>query len=160
DKGELERIQETVERDYAKELSDLPAPPSASEVARQKALPAIDCPHCGRTLDRKEYASGSQILIDVCPQCEGMWLDQGEIEALEQLFERAQANVPAVRKGFWATLTRLFPLSQIGTITARFVRKADGQPISGATGQYSVKLYDKDFLWDDKLGEPRLDADG
>jgi hypothetical protein len=48
----------------------------------------------------------------------------------------------------------------IGRVTARFVRKADGQPLSGVTGRYRVKLFDKDVFKDDKLGEPRLGADG
>jgi hypothetical protein len=87
-------------------------------------------------------------------------LDQGEIEELEQSYERAQTEVEGFRKGFFASLTHLFPLCGIGTIQARFVRKANGEPISGASGQYSVKLYDKDPLRDDELGTPRLDADG
>jgi hypothetical protein len=48
----------------------------------------------------------------------------------------------------------------IGRVTARFVRKADGNPLSGVTGRYVVKLFDKDIFKDDKLGEPRLGADG
>jgi hypothetical protein len=89
-----------------------------------------------------------------------MWLDRGEVETLEQIFELAQKEIEGERKGFWASLTGLFPLYGIGTITARFVRKADGAPLSGTTGRYSVKVYDKDLVRDDRVGEPRLDADG
>jgi hypothetical protein len=48
----------------------------------------------------------------------------------------------------------------IGRVTARFVRKSNGQPLSGITGQHRVKLFDKDVFKDDTLGEPRLGADG
>lgn len=51
-------------------------------------------------------------------------------------------------------------LESIGRVTARFVRKADGQPVSGVTGRYVVKVYDRDVFKDDQMGEPRLDADG
>jgi Mlc titration factor MtfA (ptsG expression regulator)/Zn-finger nucleic acid-binding protein len=160
DKGKLEHIQETVERDYSKELAAIPKKSDPSAQARQREGPNLTCPRCGRPMLRKEHPSCSQVLIDVCAGCEGIWLDQGEIEELEQAYERAQTEVEGFRKGFFASLTHLFPLYGIGTIKAQFVRKADGKPISGASGQYSVKLYDKDPLRDDELGAPRLDAEG
>ncbi len=49
-------------------------------------------------------------------------------------------------------------MSQFAKVYARFLRKSDGKPLFG--GHYSVKLYDKDILIDDKLGESRLGDDG
>jgi Mlc titration factor MtfA (ptsG expression regulator)/Zn-finger nucleic acid-binding protein len=160
DRGELERIQETVEHDHSGELGDIAQIASAYEMARQKAGAGIPCPRCQRAMASKEYGYCSQILIDLCPHCEGVWLDRGEIQALERFFERERTRAKDLSKGFWASLTQLFPLYRIGTVTAQFVRKAGGEPLSGAGGRYSVKLFDKDVFVDDKLGEPRLDAEG
>jgi len=52
----------------------------------------------------------------------------------------------------------LRPKFQLVKVWARFLRRSDGEPLSG--GQYSVKLYDEDVLIDDKLGESRLDDHG
>jgi hypothetical protein len=43
------------------------------------ATPAMRCPRDAESLiERKEGG----ITIDVCPKCEGVWLDKGEIEQL------------------------------------------------------------------------------
>jgi Zn-finger nucleic acid-binding protein len=43
----------------------------------------IDCPKCGVGMNRREVAVfGPNIDIDVCPKCEGLWLDKGEIKKL------------------------------------------------------------------------------
>lgn len=39
------------------------------------------CPKCGVRLEATTIA---RVEIDECPQCNGMWLDKGELEALSQ----------------------------------------------------------------------------
>lgn len=95
DEGELQRIQETVERVYTQQLR---APPQftarAYDMAREMSEPALACPSCGGDMAREEYAHTSQVVIDLCTVCRGMWLDSGELERLEVFFERAQADSP------------------------------------------------------------------
>ena len=88
DKGKLEAIQETVERDYAKALAD----PSEAPLPSLQPRGLIQCPKCAVEMTARQYGMGSQILIDVCPEGCGTWLDQGELAALEILFEKAQAE--------------------------------------------------------------------
>jgi Zn-finger nucleic acid-binding protein len=112
-KGELEAIQETVEHDYSDILYKIGTVARAYELARQKALAGRTCPHCHRLLASKEYGYCSQILIEMCPQCEGVWLDRGEMQALEQFFERERPDIMKarpgeMRKGFFASLLKLF----------------------------------------------------
>ncbi len=113
DKNELEQVQQTLERDYAEELRHINVVAQAYEMARQKAAGNIRCPHCDGELFKREYCYCSQILIDSCPRC-GIWLDKGELDALEQFFERerpalrGEASAQSVRRGFWASLTSLF----------------------------------------------------
>ena len=114
DQGELERIQELVGHRYPEELSHIDVIAHAYELARQKARSDIACPACAHPLVAKEYGYCSQILIDACPHCRGIWLDRDEIQALEQFFEREHPHIPrkagirTIRKGFWASLGGLF----------------------------------------------------
>ena len=57
----------------------------------------------------RPYGFGSQILIDACPEDCGIWLDAGEIQALEKFFERSQAEakIPITWR-IWATLLGTF----------------------------------------------------
>ena len=114
DSGELKAVQETIEHDYAGELQQINAVARAYEIARQQARPEIDCPVCHSHLEPREYAYCSQILIDRCVTCGGVWLDAGELQALEKFFETARAESQEeqaqeearseMRRGFFASL--------------------------------------------------------
>lgn len=109
DKGELEQIQKTVERDYHDELGELPKYAGKAYALARGAHEerALRCPSCDdEELVEKEHGYCSQIMVDVCPGCGGVWLDAGELAALEVFFERASAD-PGLRKGFWASLSDL-----------------------------------------------------
>ena len=44
---------------------------------------SIDCPRCWietKRMDLKTY--GPKVVIDVCPKCKGIWLDEGELAKL------------------------------------------------------------------------------
>ena len=99
-RGELEAIQETLERDYSSELRGIDVVGLAYERARQADRPEIACPNCGTSLNAEEYAYCSQIMVDRCGKCGGIWLDSGELQALERFFEREKG----IRKGFFASL--------------------------------------------------------
>lgn len=44
-----------------------------------RAAGAMTCPRCGSTLqERMEHG----VSVDECPNCGGVWLDKGELEAL------------------------------------------------------------------------------
>jgi Zn-finger nucleic acid-binding protein len=94
DHGELERIQAAIEKDHRKDLAT-PVDAVRDELAaeREEALPLVDCPKCGARMERRRYGLGSQTVIDSCPSGEGLWLDRGELEALERFYERSQGEV-------------------------------------------------------------------
>ncbi|HEX20612.1 MAG TPA: hypothetical protein ENG78_07330 [Acidiferrobacteraceae bacterium] len=109
DKGELEAIEETIENDYIEELEKFPDyVGSAYTMALQKKAAEITCPDCNTTMERKEYAYTSQIMIDKCPKCHGIWLDKGELQALEIFFEKSRLDARDLRKSFWVSLKSLF----------------------------------------------------
>jgi Zn-finger nucleic acid-binding protein len=112
DAGELERIQESREREHSAVLSRMPALGfDAVALAEAKAAQTIACPKCGDPLARREYGFCSQVLIDVCPRCHGIWLDHRELGALEAFFERARGEAESdaadIGKSFLASLRGL-----------------------------------------------------
>jgi Zn-finger nucleic acid-binding protein len=105
DKGELEAIQEIKERSYEEELKVIPDDVAAAyAIARQKQQGTANCPKCAREMFAKEYAYCSRILIDVCPTCAGVWLESGELKALEVFFERTTQPTGQARQGFFRRL--------------------------------------------------------
>ena len=111
DEGELRQIQETVEHDYSQDLASEPDHVrQAYALGRPTHTGAIACPKCQSEMSAKEYAYCSQVIVDVCPEGHGMWLDAGEVQALEKFFERTRAEVRDAErhtsKGLWATLLK------------------------------------------------------
>ena len=44
----------------------------------------MKCPKCGRDLKERDF---EDVKIDVCPECHGIWLDQGEIGLIRHIHE-------------------------------------------------------------------------
>jgi Zn-finger nucleic acid-binding protein len=80
-------------------------------LAQAKAAQTIACPKCGDPMARREYGFCSQVLIDVCPRCHGVWLDHRELGALEVFFERARGEAESdaadIERSFLASLREL-----------------------------------------------------
>lgn len=68
---------------------------AAYELAREEQRRPGPCPVCGDELISREYAYTSQILVDACPRGHGLWLNRGELEALESFFARQHDDSPA-----------------------------------------------------------------
>ena len=54
----------------------------AEEKNRLKELHYMRCPKCGMELIEVDY---KHIKIDKCSECDGLWLDAGEIEMISKL---------------------------------------------------------------------------
>ncbi len=48
------------------------------------------CMGCGKYMKKERFKDWDDILIDVCPSCEGIWLDAGEIEKIQIYWEYFQ----------------------------------------------------------------------
>lgn len=94
DDGELERIQKTIEKDHRRAIDEpVDTVTEMFEAARNESLGPIACPKCGAPMERRRYGLGAQTVIDECSSCAGLWLDGGELEQLEQFYERSQEEV-------------------------------------------------------------------
>ena len=61
---------------------------NAEEKRKLKDLHYMHCPKCGNNLIEIDYKG---IAIDKCSHCEGVWLDQGELEQISH-FEKGKLD--------------------------------------------------------------------
>ena len=59
------------------------------------------CPACDTRLVELER---SEVLIDACPECRGIWLDRGELDRILDRERRAAAGVPDDDEDFFAEM--------------------------------------------------------
>lgn len=102
DAGELKQIERLSEIDHSGET-----PLDSVTAAEQMVTPSapIDCPKCSSPMHSKEYGFSSQVVIDVCLNGCGTWLDKGELQRIEMFFERARKKAAADEpSGLWGKL--------------------------------------------------------
>jgi len=71
---EFERLKKIEEEKHKKLASE--------EKKKLKELHRMRCPKCGMELIEIDYKS---IKVDKCSECEGIWLDAGELETVAKL---------------------------------------------------------------------------
>lgn len=71
---EFERLQK-IEHERQQRLA-------AEERKRLKELHYMQCPKCGMKLVEVDYRG---LKVDKCTECDGVWLDAGELEAVAKL---------------------------------------------------------------------------
>ncbi|HFC31056.1 MAG TPA: hypothetical protein ENJ44_08455 [Oceanospirillales bacterium] len=114
DKWELNAIQANKGKNYAAELEQMPnLVDKAYMQALEKNRPPLNCPKCseaGKTvqMERREHGYCSQVMVDVCQECQGVWLDKGEMKALEIFFERHHMDDEEIKTGFFQSLWFMF----------------------------------------------------
>ena len=67
-----------------------------AEKIRLKELHYMRCPKCGMELQEIELRS---VKVDKCFNCEGIWLDAGELETLSQMEKKVSDKVLGIFKG-------------------------------------------------------------
>ena len=101
DQWELKAIQANKGKNYGAQLAKMPDLVNKAHMqALEKNRPLLNCPKCSTQMDRREHGNCSQIMVDVCHDCQGIWLDSGEIQALEVFFERSHIDDKEIKTGF------------------------------------------------------------
>ena len=49
-----------------------------------RTIVPLDCPRDGTTMDQVNDIRAADVQIDVCPRCNGRWVDGGELDRLRQ----------------------------------------------------------------------------
>ncbi len=91
DKGELEKIEQIIEPVFY-EIRRIPS--------EEKQNSVLNCPKCTTktSLEKHRHPRDKFVIIDVCPSCKGIWLDGGELEAIQKenvftAFSRVMRNM-------------------------------------------------------------------
>jgi Zn-finger nucleic acid-binding protein len=58
----------------------------------------ISCPRCFAPMQREQAPSGLDFAIDLCRSCSLLWLDPGEIEAIQLAFEQSPTGQDMLRR--------------------------------------------------------------
>jgi Zn-finger nucleic acid-binding protein len=77
DKGELDKIDQVMEPTFL-EIRKIPR--------KSEQLEALYCPSCNHhpRLEKAEHPRDSKVIFDYCTSCKGIWLDKGELEAIQK----------------------------------------------------------------------------
>lgn len=86
DEGELQKVRQSEKSGiYAEQTG------SFKEKSKDDSIKEADrtCPKCGESakLNRYNWDLKSDIFLDTCPQCKGVWLDFGELEGMSKYLE-------------------------------------------------------------------------
>jgi Zn-finger nucleic acid-binding protein len=108
DKNELYQIRH--EKDWFKIDTAVPGAHISTEKGDFK------CPRCREKLQTIKYEHQTSIKIDVCPKCEGIFLDAGELDEIhkasetwvERLKEKAEEDLTAIEL-FTSKITPYLP---------------------------------------------------
>jgi len=77
DKDELSQIETIIEPTLL-EIRKIPL--------KKEQYKKIHCPSCnnGPRLEKAIHPRDKKVVIDYCPYCKGIWLDKGELEAIQK----------------------------------------------------------------------------
>lgn len=56
------------------------------------------CPNCDIAMTKAKYGKYAPKTIDKCPQCNNIWLDEGELEDIQVAYEMYDENTNKVKK--------------------------------------------------------------
>ena len=76
DKGELNKIAHPIQGDIEF---------CSHESSGQQSLTELLCPTCeNEKLRKAKFIEFTDIALDYCPKCDGIWLDKGELDAINK----------------------------------------------------------------------------
>ncbi|MBK3517605.1 TFIIB-type zinc ribbon-containing protein [Carboxylicivirga marina] len=77
DKNELSQIDDIIEPTFI-EIRHIPN--------KDVQMETLHCPSCNNSprLQKAIHPRDSKVIIDYCPYCHGIWLDKGELEAIQK----------------------------------------------------------------------------
>ena len=78
DAGELELLLETMQLEGTSlSLDNILTSPEAKSIEKKRK-----CPICGKKMKKATVGHEPEVLIDACPQGDGLWFDSGEVDQL------------------------------------------------------------------------------
>ncbi|MGV3619034.1 MAG: zf-TFIIB domain-containing protein [Fimbriimonas sp.] len=93
DEGEVNRLR-LEGNDHLTEVEDAlrPAEDYTADFQTMKERPR-SCPNCKRSMDKVRYLYNSTVMIDTCPGCCGVWVEDGELQRMREVLDSNQRGV-------------------------------------------------------------------
>jgi Zn-finger nucleic acid-binding protein len=102
DRGELQTLQDGSAQDQPHVAYAANVIGRSVEEFTQLRASDVSCPRCGTVMSHRRYGFGSQVVIDICLNDCGVWLDAGELQQLEALYEQSQLDcLEVLPVSFW-----------------------------------------------------------
>ena len=95
DSGELGSIVKARQQRFSKE--EAVAVAQAAKITGTKITMLdrhLTCPKCGGATHPVNYGDDTGLIIDECANCNGMWLERGEIDKIEELVQGWDDELP------------------------------------------------------------------
>jgi Zn-finger nucleic acid-binding protein len=89
-------------------------------------------------MQKYRYGKDKNIIVDQCPQCKGLWLDNGELEAIQRAYERWEDFVQA-EKGR-GDVARPRPVPTKKALAANFARNMSRASLIFLTVKWMLSL--------------------
>jgi len=109
DDGEIVRIVKTREETFSPELVKETLALAFSGIPKEEQINVVNCPKCNSGMEPINYDYSSGIILDRCPNCQGLWLDGGELEKVQIVRELSEEDFEK-NKEDWLELAK-FSLS-------------------------------------------------
>jgi len=79
------------------------------------------CPRCHVDMSLRNYSYDSNIIIDKCPSCQGIWTDKGEMQAVARYVKRNPDMGGDTKALVWSYTEYQNPRSKVGRILSVIV---------------------------------------
>jgi len=90
DKDELYHVLEKREEKFSHQQQEEVTPEEIIPPRPGDLIPELNCPLCGALMQRFAFGYSSGIILDRCPNGDGVWLDKGELEKVQIYKEKSE----------------------------------------------------------------------
>ena len=97
DQGEIRQIVTTQDEEFTPELVQETLKKALTGVPQAEQDSVELCPKCSTPMNPQNYNYSSGIIVDVCPEGHGLWLDRYELEKVQAHEEHWQAKLEKER---------------------------------------------------------------
>lgn len=93
DSDEMKEVLEALSEGKLVPLDKISAPAAKKSSRPDAAAEGLrDCPRCAKKMHKFNYAYDSNVLLDRCADCNGIWADGGEVWMIVQFLKRIKGR--------------------------------------------------------------------
>jgi Zn-finger nucleic acid-binding protein len=122
DEGELQKIIATDDVAISPEIISQAITSSFAGVPEDEGRSVEHCPRCSKPMLAMNYSYSSGVIIDRCPNADGLWLDGIELDKIQAIRDHWDSEM-SVNRDQWVGLVRNLEVKKTGS-TADKIRSS------------------------------------